>query len=108
MPQDRFVIPVLETLFRENAVCYTLMPGVDLDTFATTFAWAIFGAASRWAQTKDRRPAEQMAKTIESLIKPLMSAEIAAESCKTDSVRALIEALASWSDHGQVERARFS
>ena len=76
MPQDRFVIPVLETLFREKADSFTLMPGVDLDTFATTLAWAIFGAASRWAQTKDRRPAEQMAKTIELLVKPLMPAQI--------------------------------
>ena len=75
MPQDRFVIPVLEALFREKADSYTLMAGVDLDTFATTLAWAIFGAASRWAQTKDRRPAEQMAKTIESLVRPLMPAE---------------------------------
>ncbi len=83
MPQDRFVIPVLETLFREKANSFTLLPGVDLDTFATTLAWAIFGAASRWAQTKDRRPAEQMAKTIESLVKPLMSAEIVTRSGKT-------------------------
>ena len=72
MPQDRFVIPVLETLFREKANSFTLLPGIDLDTFATTLAWAIFGAASRWAQTKDRRPAEQMARNIESLVQPLM------------------------------------
>lgn len=83
MPQDRFVIPVLETLFREKANSFTLLPGVDLDTFATTLAWAIFGAASRWAQTKDRRPAEQMAKTIESLVKPLMPAEIVTRSGRT-------------------------
>ena len=74
MPQDRFVIPVLETLFRDDAGSYTLLPEVDLDTFSTTLAWAIFGAASRWAQTKDRRPAEQMAKTIEALVKPLLPA----------------------------------
>ncbi|MGI4757655.1 MAG: TetR/AcrR family transcriptional regulator [Janthinobacterium lividum] len=74
MPQDRFVIPVLEALFRESVDCRRLPPEVDLETFATTLAWAIFGAASRWAQTKDRRPAEQMAKTIESLVKPLLPA----------------------------------
>ena len=72
MPQDRFVIPVLETLFRDSVDRSTLSPSVDLDTFATTLAWAIFGAASRWAQTKDRRPAEQMAKTIELLVRPLL------------------------------------
>lgn len=75
MPQDRFVIPVLEALFRESVDGSMLTPGVDLETFATTLAWAIFGAASRWAQTKDRRPAEQMAKTIETLVEPLVPAE---------------------------------
>ncbi|MGI4831786.1 MAG: TetR/AcrR family transcriptional regulator [Janthinobacterium lividum] len=72
MPQDRFVIPVLENLFRQDAnTCIPLLD-VDVDIFATTLAWAIFGAASRWAQTKDRRPAEQMAKTIELLVKPIL------------------------------------
>ncbi len=75
MPQDRFVIPVLEALFRNSVDGKTLMPGVDLDTFATTLAWAIFGAASRWAQTKDRRPAGQMAKMIETLVAPLVPSE---------------------------------
>ena len=75
MPQDRFVIPVLEALFRESVDYSMLTPGVDLETFATTLAWAIFGAASRWAQTEGRRPAEQMAKTIETLVKPLVPAE---------------------------------
>ncbi len=75
MPQDRFVIPVLEALFRDSVDCNMLTPGVDLETFATTLAWAIFGGASRWAQTKDRRPAEQMAKAIETLVEPIMPAE---------------------------------
>ena len=76
MPQDRFVIPVLETLFRDSVDCDMLTQGVDLETFATTLAWAIFGAASRWAQTEHRRPAEQMARTIESLVEPLLPVEI--------------------------------
>ena len=76
MPQDRFVIPVLETLFRESVDGDTLTPGVDLGTFATLLAWAIFGASSRWAQTKNRGPAEQMAKAIESLVKPLLPVEV--------------------------------
>ena len=76
MPQDRFVIPVLESLFRDSVDCRALTAGVDLETFATTLAWAIFGAASRWAQTKNRKPAEQMARTIESLVRPLVPAEI--------------------------------
>ena len=75
MPQDRFVIPVLEALFRDSVDGNMLTPGVDLETFATTLAWAIFGAASRWAQTKDRRPAGQMAKIIETLVEPLLPSE---------------------------------
>ena len=32
MPQDQFVIPLLENLFREYADRYSLLPGIDLDT----------------------------------------------------------------------------
>ncbi len=85
MPQDRFVIPVLEALFRDSVDCRTLTPGVDLGTFATTIAWAIFGAASRWAQTEDRRPADQMARTIEILVKPVISAESAIDVGRSPS-----------------------
>jgi AcrR family transcriptional regulator len=72
MPLERSVIPVIEGVFREGAEELRLVPGVDPDTYATTIAWAIFGAASRWAQTPNRRPAEQMAEVIESLVKPLL------------------------------------
>ena len=80
MPQDRFVIPVLESLFRDSVDCKVLPPGVDHGTFATALAWAIFGTASRWAQTKDRRPPEQMARIIESLVKPLLPTMIPSAS----------------------------
>lgn len=72
MPQDRFVIPVLEVLFRDSVDGRALALDVDLGTFATALAWAIFGAASRWAQAKERRPAEQMARIIASIVEPML------------------------------------
>ncbi len=71
MPLERSVIPVIEGIFREGAEELQLAPGVDPDTYATTLAWAIYGAASRWAQTPNRKPAEQMAQVIEALVSPL-------------------------------------
>ena len=53
------------TLFRESVDCDKLTPGVDLEYFATTLAWAIFDHASGWARMKNRRPAERMARTID-------------------------------------------
>jgi len=72
MPLERSVIPVIEGIFRDGVAELQLPLGVDPDMFATTVAWAIFGAASRWAQTPNHKPAEQMADTIEALIKPFM------------------------------------
>jgi hypothetical protein len=44
---------------------------------ATTAAWAIFGAARSWVQTPDRIPAEEMARRIEAMVKPIfLSASI--------------------------------
>lgn len=80
MPLERSVIPVIEGIFRNGAEELRLAPGVDPDTFATTIAWAIFGAASRWAQTPNRKPAEQMADVIETLVKPLMQSVTSARS----------------------------
>jgi len=71
-PLERSVIPVIEGILRDSAKDLEFAPGVDADLFASTVAWAIFGAASRWAQTPNRRPAEQMADTIEALVKPTM------------------------------------
>lgn len=74
MPLERSIIPVIEGIFREGAEHVRLVPGVDADTFATTIAWAIFGAASRWAQTPNRKPAEEMAEVIETLVSPFVRA----------------------------------
>ena len=72
IPQDSFVIPVLEPLFRDSLEHSVTVSKVDPETFATALAWAVFGAASRWAQAKDRRPAEQMARIITSVVKPML------------------------------------
>lgn len=71
MPLERSVIPVIEEILRDGAGKFHLAAAVDPNILATTVAWAIFGAASRWAQTPDRMPAEQMADVIDSLVNPL-------------------------------------
>jgi hypothetical protein len=43
---------------------------VERRHLATTAAWAIFGAASRWYQTPDLIPREEMAARIEAMVKP--------------------------------------
>ena len=79
MPLERSVIPVIEALFREGAEEHPLAPGVDRAIFATTIAWAIYGAANRWAQDPNRQPAEQMAEMIASLVTPLFESVRAAQ-----------------------------
>ncbi|MES2658844.1 MAG: hypothetical protein V4689_09510 [Verrucomicrobiota bacterium] len=80
IPLERSVIPAIEDIFRVGAEEIRLAPGVDPGTFATAVAWAIFGAASRWAQTPNRIPAEEMAEIIESLVKPLVWSGASAQS----------------------------
>ena len=80
MPLERSVIPVIEGIFREGGKDHRLAPDVDPDIFATTMAWAIFGAANRWAQTSDRMPAEQMAEVIDSVLKRFLRGAAAARS----------------------------
>lgn len=80
MPLERSVIPVIEGIFRNGTEGLRLAPGVGPDMFATTIAWAIYGAASRWTQTPNRKPAEQMAEVIESLVKPLFQSVTSARS----------------------------
>jgi hypothetical protein len=62
---------VVEDMFLEGAAHYPAQPGVDPALLGTTAAWAIFGAASRWYQTPDRIPAEEMAAKIEAMVKPI-------------------------------------
>jgi AcrR family transcriptional regulator len=71
MPLEGSIIPVVEDMFREGARNHAVKPGVDPELLATTAAWAIFGAARGWHQTPDRIPAEEMARKIEAMVKPL-------------------------------------
>ncbi len=72
MPLERSMIPGIEAIFIKSVAELELAPGVDPGTFAAAIAWAIYGAASRWAQTPNRKPAEQMAESIASLVRPLL------------------------------------
>jgi len=67
MPLERSIIRGIEAIFLNRVDELELAPGVDPETFATAIAWAIYGAASRWAQTPNRKQAEQMAESIASL-----------------------------------------
>ncbi len=71
MSLEGSIIPVVEGMFQEGAAHHDTPPGVDPQLFATTAAWAIFGAARRWYQTQDRIPAEEMAAKIEAMVKPI-------------------------------------
>jgi len=71
MPLEGSIIPVVEDVFREGAARHVLKPGADPELLATTAAWAIFGAARRWFQAPDRIPAEEMARKIEAMVKPI-------------------------------------
>jgi AcrR family transcriptional regulator len=76
VPLEGSIVPVVEGMFMEGMARHTLKPGVDGSLLATTAAWAIFGAARRWFETRDRIPAEEMAVKIEAMVKPiLMSGE---------------------------------
>jgi AcrR family transcriptional regulator len=44
---------------------------VPPEVFATTFSWAIYGAAKEWLSMPDRPPSEEMAGTIVSLLTPI-------------------------------------
>jgi AcrR family transcriptional regulator len=71
MPLERSIIPVVEGMFQEGARHHEVRPGADPELLATTVAWAIFGAARRWYQTRNRIPAEEMAARIEAMVKPI-------------------------------------
>jgi AcrR family transcriptional regulator len=71
MPLEGSIIPVVEGMFLEGAAHHETAPGVDSALLATTAAWAVFGAARRWFQTRDRIPAEEMAAKIETMVKPI-------------------------------------
>ena len=58
-------------MFLDGASHHAMAPGVDAALLASTAAWAVFGAARRWFQTPNRVPAEEIAITIEALVKPV-------------------------------------
>jgi AcrR family transcriptional regulator len=72
MPLERAVIPVMENVFRAGAKELGSASGLDPDTYGTVMAWAIYGAANRWARTPNRISADQMAKKIAALLKPIV------------------------------------
>jgi AcrR family transcriptional regulator len=72
MPLEGSIIPVVEGMFIEGGAHHPIASGTDLPMLATTAAWAIFGAARRWYQTPERVPAEEMAATIEAMVKPIL------------------------------------
>jgi AcrR family transcriptional regulator len=71
MSLEGSIIPVVEGMFRTGAGTHAIRPGVDPELLAAAVAWAIFGAARRWYQTRDRIPAEEMAAKIEAMVKPI-------------------------------------
>ena len=71
LPLEGSIIPVVEDMFRKGAANHPTAPGVDPDVLATAVAWAIFGAARSWVQKPDRIPAEEMARKIEAMVKPI-------------------------------------
>lgn len=71
IPLESSIIPVVESMFEEGLSQHATTPGIDPALIATAVAWAIFGAARHWFQTPDRIPAEEMARRIESLVKPI-------------------------------------
>jgi len=73
MPLEGSIIPVVEAMFRKGASDRALPSDADTELLATTAAWAIFGAARRWYQDRDRIPAEEMAAKIEAIVKRVFS-----------------------------------
>lgn len=74
MSLERSVIPVLEGILQDGVKKFNLAGGVDPEILSAIVAWAIFGAATHWALTPNRMPAEQMADVIDSLVSPLCRA----------------------------------
>ncbi len=72
IPLEGSIIPVVEDMFKEGLAHHGVAPGVDAELLATTGAWAVFGAASRWLQTRNRIPAEEMAAKIETMVRPIL------------------------------------
>ncbi|MGO4209265.1 TetR/AcrR family transcriptional regulator [Terriglobus sp. 2YAB30_2] len=79
MPLETSIIPVVEGMILHGFRVHQAPPETPTALIAATVAWAIFGAAKQWIQTPDRPPAEEVATTIETLVKPIFSAIQAAQ-----------------------------
>lgn len=77
LPLEGTIVSVVERFFNEGSVEHKLIAGTDPELVSAAAAWAIFGAARRWYQTSDRIPAEEMALTIEALVKPIFLSVLA-------------------------------
>ena len=55
MPLEGSIISVMEDIFEEGAARHGVVPGPESRLFATTAAWAIFGAARNWYQDLPNR-----------------------------------------------------
>ncbi|WP_263415525.1 TetR/AcrR family transcriptional regulator [Terriglobus albidus] len=71
MPLETSIIPVVEGMILHGFQEHPVPPETPTTLIAATVAWAIFGAAKQWIQTPNRPPAEEVAATIETLVKPI-------------------------------------
>ena len=71
IPLEGSIIPIVESMFVEGTSHHAIVPGVDPAMMSTAAAWAVFGAARRWHKDPHRIPAEEMARRIETLVKPV-------------------------------------
>ena len=71
IPLEGSIIPVVADKFLEGASYHRLVPGIDAALMSTAGAWAVFGAARLWHQNRERISAEEMARKIEALVKPM-------------------------------------
>jgi AcrR family transcriptional regulator len=53
MSLEGSIIPVVEGMFMEGLARHGLAPGVDSALLATAAAWAVFGVARHWFQTRN-------------------------------------------------------
>jgi len=74
MPLETSIIPVVEGMILHGFQKHQVPQETPTALIAATIAWGIFGAAKQWMQTPDRQPAEEVATTIEALVKPIFSA----------------------------------
>ncbi len=68
------IVDVIRTMLLQGLRNHGFTADVSPEVVAATMAWAIYGAASAWAQSPKRCAAKAMAETIERLVKPVLAA----------------------------------